>query len=79
MATSALLITVAAIGTAPGAMAPPRAAGWSNARLISCRLAISNAVITLSAEIADIAWQSKALFYDLLFSGTLRDDDGHRG
>ena len=35
-------------------------------------------VFTLPAEVADIAWQNKAVVYDLLFRAAVRDDDDDR-
>jgi hypothetical protein len=44
-----------------------RGTGLPPARPICCRSATSNLVFTLPAEIAPIAYQNKAVVYDLLF------------
>ena len=67
----------------PGA--PPQQPGWPSARPTCCRSAISTSSSRLPAEIADIAWQNKAVVYDLLFRAasetmlTIAADPKHLG
>ena len=68
--TCASLTTPAAIGTAQSARPPLPRNGWPTAKLNSCPCLISMSSLhcrfTLPAPIADIAYQNKAVVYDLL-------------
>ena len=64
---SASPITAVAIGIARSARELRLAHGLPSARPTCCRCGYFHIVFTLPAEIADIAWQNKAVVYDLLF------------
>jgi hypothetical protein len=59
--------------------------GWRRARPIRCRCRTYHVVFTLPAAIADIAYQNKAVIYDLLFKAsaetliTIAADPKHLG
>lgn len=69
-AIGGLPITVVATGTARSVRALRPEPGWPNGRPTCCRSAYFHVVFTLPAEIGEIAWQNKAVVYDLLFKGT---------
>ena len=66
-ATAGSPTTPAAIAIAPSARARRRKTGSQRARPISCRSSYFHLVFTLPAEIAGLAYQNKAVVYDLLF------------
>ena len=59
--------TPAATGIAPSARARRQSNGWRNARPTCCRCRTFHIVFTLPAPIGDIAYQNKAVIYDILF------------
>ena len=63
---------VAATGTARSARARRQRTGWRRARpmWLCCRCRIIHVVFTLPAAVADIAYQNKAVIYDLLFKAS---------
>src|SRR4029453_15894399 len=63
-----LPITPAAIDIAPSAKARRRRNGLPSARPSCCRY--FHVVYTLPAQIAEIAYQNKAVVYDLLFKAS---------
>ena len=77
--------TPAATGTARSARARRQANGWPSARPSCCRSPYFHVVFTLPAPIADIAYQNKAVIYDLLFKAaaetllTIAADPKHLG
>ena len=60
-------ITPAATGIVQSARAPRQSSGSPSARPSCCRNPYFHLVFTLPAPIADIAYQNKAVIYDLLF------------
>ena len=77
--------TAAATGTAPSARARRRASGWPSARPSCCRCRTSTSCSHCRRQIADIAYQNKAVIYDLLFKAsaetmlTIAADPKHLG
>jgi len=69
-ATAGSHTTPAATAIAPSARARRRRIGSPRARPICCRSTTSTLIFTLPAEIAPIAYQNKAVVYDLLFRAT---------
>ena len=78
-------ITSAAIGIARSARGQRRRNGWPSARPSCCRCRTIHVVFTLPAAIADIAYQNKAVIYNLLFKAsaetliTIAADPKHLG
>ena len=74
--------TAVATGIAPSARAPPQSSGSPNARPSYCRFHV---VLTLPEPIAAVAYQNKAVIYDLLFKAaaeatlTIAADPKHLG
>ena len=62
--------TAAATGTARSARARQRASGWRRARPNCSRFPYFHVVFTLPSAIGDIAYQNKAVIYDLLFKAS---------
>ena len=77
--------TAAATGIAPSVRAPPPSNGSPSARPSCCPSAYFHVVFTLPGPIADIAYQNKAVIYDLLFKAaaettlTIAADPKHLG
>ena len=77
--------TAAAIGIAQSVRAPPPNNGSPNARQSCCQYLTFHVVFTLPGPIADIAYQNKAVIYDLLFKAaaeatlTIAADPKHLG
>ena len=77
--------TPAATGIAPSAKARRQRNGWPSARPSCCRCRTSTSCSRLPARIADIAYQNKAVIYDLLFKAsaetliTIAADPEHLG
>ena len=84
-ATVRIAYNPVATGTAPSARAPRHGTGSPRAKPICCRCGYFHVVFTLPARIADIAWQNKAVIYDLLFRAasetmlTIAADPRHLG
>ena len=79
------LTTPAATGTARSARAQRQSSGWPSARPSCLPVPYFHVVFTLPAAIADIAYQNKAVIYDLLFKAsaetliTIAADPKHLG
>jgi hypothetical protein len=84
-ATSGSPITLVETDIVPDAKAPPREPGSPSEWLTWLPVGYFHVVFTLPAEIADIAWQNKAVVYDLLFRSasetmmTIAADPKHLG
>ena len=84
-ATGASPTTPAATGTAPSARARPHATWLAEREADLLPVGYFHVVFTLPAEVADIAFQNKALVYDLLFRAasetmlTIAADPKHLG
>ena len=83
--TDASPTTAAAIGTARSVRARRQRNGWPRARPICCRCRTSMSCSRCRRPIADIAYQNKAVIYDLLFKAsaetllTIAADPKHLG
>ena len=72
-------------GTAPSVRALPHASGWPSAKLSSCRCRTSMWCTRCRRQSSDIAYQNKAVIYDLLFKAsaettlTIAADPKHLG
>src|SRR5690349_17237803 len=84
-ATGVSPTTAVATATVRDARVRPRASGSPRAKPTCCQVGYFHVVFTLPAEVADLAFQNKAVIYDLLFRAasdtmmTIAADPKHLG
>ena len=71
--------TAAATGTARSARARRHGNGWRRGRPSCCRCHTSTSCSRCRPQIGDIAYQNKAVIYDLLFKASAETMTDHRG